>query len=54
MVILYILGLVGWIAVIFIIFGINFHDYTKDKKVRDIKDKIDRYLLKQKGGKKID
>ncbi|MBA7543694.1 hypothetical protein ES705_36031 [subsurface metagenome] len=31
MVILYLLGLMGWIVVIFIIFGICFHDYTKEE-----------------------
>ncbi|MBA7515648.1 hypothetical protein ES705_07690 [subsurface metagenome] len=45
MLILYILGLMGWVAVIFIIFGISFHDYTKDEKGKDIKDKIDDHLL---------
>ncbi len=46
MVILYIIGLMGWVAVIFIIFGISFNDYTKDRKGKDTKDKIDEYLLK--------
>ncbi|MBA7519193.1 hypothetical protein ES705_11268 [subsurface metagenome] len=46
MIILYILGLMGWVAIIFIIFGICFHNYTKDEKGQDIKDKIDDYLLR--------
>jgi glucose uptake protein GlcU len=42
MVILYLLGLMGWVAIIFIIFGICFRDYTKENK----KEKIDDFLLK--------
>ena len=43
--------MMGLVAVIFIIFGISFRNYTKDRKG---KDKIDDYLLKQKGGENID
>ncbi len=46
MVILYILGLMGWVIIIFIIFGVCFHNYTKDEKGKDKKDKIEDYLLK--------
>ncbi len=46
MIILWLLGLMGWVAIIFIIFGICFRNYTKDEKGKDIKDKTDDYLLK--------
>jgi hypothetical protein len=46
LVILYILGLMGWVIIIFIIFGVCFHNYTKDEKGKDKKDKIEDYLLK--------
>ena len=46
MIILYLLGLMGLIAVIFIIIGICTHDFTKDEKGKDKKEKIDDYLLK--------
>ncbi|MBA7522133.1 hypothetical protein ES705_14250 [subsurface metagenome] len=44
MVILYILGLMGWVALVFIIFGVCFHDYTKDEKGKNTKDKIDDWV----------
>ncbi len=44
MVILYVLGLMGWVVIIFIIFGVCFHDYTKDEKGKDKKDKIDDWV----------
>jgi len=44
MVILYILGLMGWIVIIFIIFGICFRNYNKDEKGEEEKDKIDDWV----------
>ncbi|MBA7575378.1 hypothetical protein ES708_17202 [subsurface metagenome] len=47
MIILWLLGLMGLIGVIFIIVAICTHDFTKDPKTgKDVKDKIDNYLLK--------
>ena len=46
MIILYLLGFMGLIAVVFIIIYICTHDYTKDEKGKDIKEKIDDHLLR--------
>jgi len=46
MIILYLLGLMGLIAGIFTVIYICTHDYTKDEKGKDKKEKIDDYLLR--------
>lgn len=46
MIILYLLGLMGLIAVIFIIIAVCTHDYTKDEKGKEIKEKINDHLLR--------
>ncbi len=46
MIILYLLGLVGLIAVIFIIIAVCTQDYTIDEKGKEIKEKIDDNLLR--------
>jgi len=46
MIILYLLGFMSLIAGIFAVIAICTHDYTKDEKGKDIKEKIDHYLLK--------
>jgi len=46
MIILYILGFMGLIGVVFIIIAVCTRDYTKDEKGQDIEDKIDDHLLR--------
>lgn len=46
MIILYLLGLMGLIAVVFCIIAICTRDYTKDEKGEDKKEKIDDFILR--------
>lgn len=47
MIILYLLGVMGLIAVVFLVIALCTHDFTKDPKTgKDEKEKIDDYLLK--------
>ena len=46
MIILYLLGLMSLMGVIITVIYICTHDYTKDEKGKDKKEKIDDYLLK--------
>jgi len=46
MIILYLLGVMGLIGVVFLVIAICTHDYTKDQSGKDKKEEVDDHLLR--------